>query len=103
MELLKEAQKRHYKEHPDALKSYGEKMKQYHSNPENKIKILDIRGKNKQFDVFTKDGTLIKTFTYQFEAKEYLQKEHNITSTIKIGAVLNGTRKSSAGFVFKYK
>jgi hypothetical protein len=49
------------------------------------------------------DGTFIKTFVYQFEAMEYLQKEHNITSTIKISAVLSGKIKSTAGFVFKYK
>ena len=60
-------------------------------------------GKNKPFDVFTIDGTFVKTFTYQTDAREYLKKEHNITSTIKIGQVLNGNRKSSAGFVFKYK
>ena len=51
----------------------------------------------------TTDGTFIKTFSYQFEAREYLQKEHHVTSTIKIGQVLSGTRGSSAGFVFKYK
>ena len=45
----------------------------------------------------------VKTFTYQFDAKEYLQKEHHITSTIEIGSVLTGKAKSSAGFVFKYK
>ena len=45
----------------------------------------------------------VKTFTYQFEAIEYLRKEHNITSTVKISAVLTGKRGNSAGFVFKYK
>ena len=60
-------------------------------------------GSHEQFDVFTLDGTFINTFTYQFEAIEYLQKEYNIISTIKIGAVLKGTRNSSAGFIFKYK
>jgi hypothetical protein len=66
-------------------------------------KILDKRGENKPFDVFAIDGTFIKTFTYQFEAKEYLQTEYKITSTLKISEVLSGTRNSSAGFVFKYK
>ena len=65
--------------------------------------MLNKRGKNKPFDVITTDGTFVKTFTYQMEAREYLQKEHNITSTIKISEVLTGTRNSSAGFVFKYK
>ena len=51
----------------------------------------------------TKDGTFIKTFTYRFEAKEYLQKEYQITSSPEIGSVLNGSKKSSLGFVFKYK
>ena len=50
-----------------------------------------------------KDGTFIKTFTYQFEARAYLQEEFNITSTIKIGEVLCGNRNTSAGFKFKYK
>ena len=65
--------------------------------------MLDGKGQNKPFDVFTTDGIFIKTFTYQFEAREYLQKEHHITSYIKIGAVLSGNQKTSAGFVFKYK
>ena len=65
---------------------------------------MDTQGKNKPFDIFTKDGTFIETFTYQFEAKEYLQKEHHITSkNISIGAVLAGRLNSSAGFIFKYK
>ena len=79
-------------------------MKQYYENNQDaRQKLSDGKGKNNQFDVFKTDGTFIKTFTYQFEAREYLQKEHNITSTIKISEVLAGNRKSSAGFVFKYK
>lgn len=79
-------------------------MKQFNKDhPEARKKNLDKQGVNKPFDVFTTDGTLIKTFTYQFEAKEYLQKEHHITSTIKISEVLTGKRNNSAGFVFKYK
>ena len=35
----------------------------------------------------TTDGTFIKTFSYQFEAREYLQKEYDITSFIKISDV----------------
>ena len=65
--------------------------------------MLDGKGQNKPFDVFTTDGIFIKTFTYQFEATEYLQKEYHITSSIKIGEVLLGRLKSSAGFLFKYK
>jgi len=81
-----EAQKKYYKEHPEAAKNR-----------------LDAMGKNKPFDVFTIDGTIIKSFTYQIDAIEYLQREHNITGTIKVCEVLNGNRKTSAGFVFKYK
>jgi len=66
-------------------------------------KILDTKGQNNPFDVFTKNGAFIKTFTYVFESKEYLQKTYNITSNIKICEVLSGKRNSSAGFIFKYK
>ncbi len=59
-------------------------------------------GKNTPFDIFTKDGTFIKTFTYTFEAIDYLQKEYQV-KTIKIYDVLSGKRSSSAGFIFKYK
>ena len=76
--------------------------KRFKDNPECLKKKLDTQGLNKPFDVI-KDGTFIETFTYQFEAMEYLKKEYNVKSTIKIGSVLNGDRKSSAGFVFKYK
>ncbi len=94
----------HYKNNPDAGKEHSEKMKKrFENNPEARKKILDTKGQNKQFDIFTKDGTFVKSFSYHFEAKEYLQREYNITSTIKICEVLNGNRKSSAGFVFKYK
>jgi hypothetical protein len=65
--------------------------------------LSDGKGQNKPFDVFTKDGTFVKTFCYQFEAMEYLQKEHHITSTFHISDVLAGRLKKSAGFVFKYK
>ena len=93
-----------YYENPEALKKNSERMKNYFkNNPEAKQKILDKKGKNKPFDMFTIDGTFIKTFNYQFEATEYLQREYNINSTIKIYEVLQGNRKSSAGFVFKYK
>lgn len=101
---LSEASQKYHEENPDAGKKHSILIKEYYrSNQNARQKILDGRGKNKPFDVFTDDGTFIKTFTYQFEAIEYLQKEHNITSTIKIGAVLKGRRKSTAGFVFKYK
>ena len=76
----------------------SELKKAHYNNPER----LDAMGENKQFDVF-KNETFIKTFTYQFQAKEYLQKEYEIKSEIKIKNVLTGTQKSSAGFVFKYK
>jgi hypothetical protein len=103
-EQMSEIKKQHHQDNPEAGKEHGERMKKiYKDNPEARRKLSDGKGKNNLFDVFTLDGTFIKTFTYQFEAKEYLQKEHDITSTIKIGSVLAGKRNSSAGFVFKYK
>ena len=48
------------------------------------IKKLEEEALNRPFDVFSLDGILIGTFTYQFEAREYLQKEYNITSEIYI-------------------
>jgi group I intron endonuclease len=99
-----EALKKYYEKNPEAGQKNGEKRKEYYKkNPEARRKLSDTKGKNKPFDVFTKDGTFVKTFCYQFEAKEYLQKEHHITSTINIIGVLAGRDKSSAGFVFKYK
>jgi hypothetical protein len=99
-----EKMKKHYEDHPEAREQMSEiKKKHFEDNPEMIKKILDKRGENKPFDVFAIDGTFIKTFTYQFEAKEYLQTEYKITSTLKISEVLSGTRNSSAGFVFKYK
>jgi group I intron endonuclease len=110
--------KKYFENNPKAGKEHGERMKKYYENPEAIQKCSESqkkrfdnpearrkssRGENKPFDVFTLDGTFIKTFTYQFEAKEYLQTEYKITSTFTIGAVLAGKRKSSAGFVFKYK
>ena len=98
-----EAQKKRF-ENPEEIRKASEATKKYYKdNPEHKKKILDVKGKNKPFDVSKIDGTFIKTFNYVFEAKEYLQKEYNITTLIKICEVLNGNRKSSAGFVFKYQ
>jgi hypothetical protein len=89
-------------ENPEEREKNSERRKKYmEENPDARHK--SSHGSHEQFDVFTLDGTFINTFTYQFEAIEYLQKEYNIISTIKIGAVLKGTRNSSAGFIFKYK
>jgi len=99
-----EAQKKRFENNPEARQQMSEiKKKYFENNPEARQKILGKKGQNKPFDIFTVDGTFIKTFNYQFEAKEYLQKEYNITSTMKIGAVLEGKRCKTAGFVFKYK
>jgi len=99
-----ERMKNLFKDNPDAGKIHGERMKNlFKDNPEQRKKTLDTKGQNKPFDVFTIDGIFIETFTYQFEAMEYLQKQHNITSTIKISEVLAGNRIYTAGFVFKYK
>jgi len=97
-EQMSEIKKKYYEDHPEKGKAHSERMKAHYNNPER----LDAMGENKQFDVF-KNETFIKTFTYQFQAKEYLQKEYEIKSEIKIKNVLTGTQKSSAGFVFKYK
>ena len=103
-EKMIEKIKKYYETHPESRQQAIETTKKYYeTHPEVIKKILDIKGKNNPFDIFSKDGTFIKTFTYQFEANEYLQKEHNITSTIKISEVLLGNRRSSAGFMFKYK
>ena len=101
---MSEIKKKYHEEHPEKGEAHSERMKkQNEEHPEIQTKRLDTWGKNKPFDVFKIDGTVIKTFTYIFEAKEYLQKEYGITSTMKIGEVLAGNRNSSAGFVFKYK
>ena len=60
------------------------------------------KGQNKPFDVFKKDGTYIKSFDYQFEAIEYLQKTYNIKTKIHIGEVLNRKRKSCHRFAHFY-
>ena len=100
---ISEAQQKRF-ENPEERKKISEVKKKFNKeNPENKKKRLDKLGQNKPFEVHTLDGTFIGTFTYQFEAKEYLQKEHHITSTINITAVLAEKRCSSAGFKFKYK
>jgi len=92
-----------YKNTPGLREKCSKSQKTRFNDTKEKQKILDTRGKNKPFNMYTVDGKFIKEFNYQFEAKEYLKKEHDITSTIKIVQVLNGSRKSSAGFVFKYK
>jgi hypothetical protein len=100
---MSEIKKQYFEENPEVRQQMSERVKKYFENPDARRKMSDGKGQNKSFDVFTDDGTFIKTFTYQYEAREYLQKEHHIASTIKIGAVLAGSRKSSAGFVFRYK
>jgi len=116
-----EAQKKRFQDNPEAGKEHSDKLKKYFENPEAihknsealkkkyqetpelKKKRLDTMGQNKPFDVFTKDGTFIKTFTYQFEAKEYLQKEYQVIVSHNMSMVLSGKRSSCDGFVFKYK
>ena len=77
--------------------------KYYEENPDRIYKVLDIRGKNKPFDVFKLDGTFIKTFNYRRDAQEYLQKEYNIDKRIGIYMVVSEKRMSANDFVFKYK
>lgn len=88
--------------HPEKGKKHSETLANHWKNPEFIRKIADAKGWNKPFDVF-KDGIFIKEFTYLFEAEEYLQEKYHIVSHIYIGSVLSGKKKSSAGFVFKYK
>ena len=117
---LSEAGKKQF-ESPESRREQSERLKKYNEsqeerqkksermkkickdNPEWKIKKFDTLDQNNPCEVFTKDGTFIKTFCYQFDAHEYLQKEYHITSRIKIGSVLSGKRNSSHGFVFKYE
>ena len=133
IQKMSEMRKKYFENNPEAREKQSEKIKKYYENPEaikkcsesqkkrfenseareqiSKIKKIYYennpearrKGQPKPFDVFTKDGIFIKTFSYQFEAKEYLQKEYNITSTFNISSVLAGNIKSSAGFIFKYK
>ena len=114
-----ERRKKYFEENPEAGEKISERQKKRFENVESREKMSEShkkwleedpearrkmsRGQHKPFDVFTIDGVFIKTFTYQFEAKEYLQKEYNITSSFKISEVLSGSRNNSAGFVFKYK
>ena len=97
-----EFMRKRFEDYPELRTEMSKKAKQLYEDPEHKIKILDSKGQNKPFDIF-KNGEFINTFTYQFQATEFLQKEYKITTEIKISEVLNGKRNSSAGFVFKYK
>jgi len=101
---MSEIKKKHYEDNPETAKEHSERMKKhYEDNPKARQQILDKKGQNKPFDVFTKDGTFINTFTYQFEAEKYLREKYKVTSTIYISSVLAGKQNNSAGFVFKYK
>ena len=101
---LSKIHKKRFKNNPEAAQKISEAQKKLNKdNPEFRKKRLNKLGQNKPFDVFKKDGTFIKTFTYQFEAIKYLKEEFNINSNIGISAVLRGKRPTSAGFVFKYK
>ena len=67
-------------------------------------KRSDTKGCNKQFDVFTMDDKYIGTFTYQFEAIEYIKNALNKSIRPQlISKVLKGQRKSTAGLKFIYK
>jgi hypothetical protein len=102
-EMLSKIKKKYF-ENPETRENMSKtKIKYYEDNLDARKKLSDGKGNNIPFDILTIDGTFIKTFSYQFEAREYLQKEYDITSFIKISQVLSGSRHSSAGFVFKYK
>lgn len=102
-QIIGNRQKEFYNKNPDSREKAREKTKQQFENPEMIYKMLDIRGKNRQFDVFTIDGTFIKTFNYQIDAEKYLQDEYNIDKRIRLDKVLSGKQNSANGFVFKYK
>ena len=88
----------------EAREKASERMKKHlQENPNMRYEILDTKGLNKPFDVFTNDGTFIKTFNYQIDAQKYLQDEYNIDKRIRLDRVLSGKHKSVNGFVFKYK
>jgi len=96
-----ERKKRYFEEHPEARKIQSENAKKLFDTPDKMKNMLDARGHNKPFDVFKRDGLdWIGTFTYQFEAKAYLEKEYGIVPLIS--PVLLGRMKSSRGFTFKY-
>ena len=101
-ERASESQKKRY-DKPGAIEKISEAAKRRHAQLGAKEKLLDQRGKNRPFDVHTKDGIFIGTFTYQFKASEYIQKEFDITIDKSISAVLGGRQTSSKGFTFKYK
>jgi hypothetical protein len=96
-----EFMRKRFEDRPEIRTEMSKRTKQLYEDPKHKIKILDSKGQNKPFDIF-KNGEFINTFTYQFQATEFLQIEYNITPN-KISEVLNGKRKSSNGFEFKYK
>ena len=98
--------KQYYEKNPEAREELSKiKKKYYEENPEARKTILDKKGQNKPFDVFTKDGTFVQTFTYKFEAREYLQKHYTISNidTSYIGKVLRGKYSTAYGFSFQYK
>jgi hypothetical protein len=100
---ISERGKKYYQDNPEAVEKMSERGKKRFEDIEARRKLSDGKGKNKPFDIFTTDGTFIKTFNYQIEAREYLQKEYDITSNMNISQVLAGKRNSSNGFIFKYK
>jgi flagellar biosynthesis GTPase FlhF len=100
-EKMREIKKKFYEDNPKRRQEISEQQKKRFENKEEIKKRLDLLGKNNPFDVF-KDGIFLKSFNYQFEAVEYLQKEYSIQSRISVSGVLAGKIKTSAGFVFKY-
>ena len=88
---------------PETRQQAKERATEFWSNAEAKRARADKLGQNKPFDVFKIDGTFIKTFAYQFEAKAYLHEEYGVSQVMDISSILNGKRTSSRGFTFKYK
>ena len=72
------------------------------NTPQARQRMSDARKKrnHKPFDVFKKDGTYIESFDNQCEALEYLQGS---VSQSGVSEALRGKRKSTGGFVFKYR
>ena len=95
---------------PDVTKNPNEKnieimIKFQENSDEIKKNRLAAMGNNKPFDVFKVDGTYVGTFTYQCDARAYLEKEYEHIPNIErvnSSQVLSGKLKSSMGFTFKY-
>ena len=84
----------------DAMKEHWEGRTARRQKASDATKKRNKKRNYKPFDVFSKDGTYIESFDNQCEALEYLQGS---VSQSGVSGALRGERKSSGGFVFKYR